>query len=119
MYVKSFDGANIKDIHSYAKPSVERKPNLVILLIGTNDLSPKRNEEEKSAVQTAQGVIEWTIALKMAARNFLPRCTAFYDRIPIKSLRIRNSNALHLGKKFLAAIFSAIVYWPRAQGKMI
>ena len=46
----------------------------------------------------------------MAARNFLPRCTAFFNRIPIQSLRIRNSNAMHLGKKFFAAIFSVIVY---------
>ena len=27
------------------------------------------------------------IALKMAARNFLPRGTAFFNRIPIESLR--------------------------------
>ena len=58
VYVKCFNGANIKDMHSYAKPSVERKPNVVILHIGTNDLSPKRNEEEKSAVHIAQEVIE-------------------------------------------------------------
>ena len=45
-------------MHSYAKPSVERKPNVVILHIGTNDLSPKRNEEEKFAVQIAQEVTE-------------------------------------------------------------
>ena len=56
--VKCFTGANIKDMHSYAKPSVERKPNVVILHIGTNDLSPKRNAEEKSAVQIAQEVME-------------------------------------------------------------
>ena len=46
----------------------------------------------------------------MAARNFLPRCTAFFNRILIESLKICYSNALHLGKKFLAAIFSAILY---------
>ena len=46
----------------------------------------------------------------MAARNFLPRCTAFYNRIPIDSLTIPDSNTMHLGKKFLAAIFSVIVY---------
>ena len=44
----------------------------------------------------------------MAARNFLPRCTAFFNRIPMESLKICYSNAVHLGKKFLAAIFSAI-----------
>ena len=58
VYVKCFNGANIKDMHSYAKPSLARKPNVVILHIGTNDLSPKRNEEEKSAVQIAQEVIK-------------------------------------------------------------
>ena len=46
----------------------------------------------------------------MAARNFLPRCTAFFNRIAIESLRIRNWNAMHLGKKFLATIFSVIFY---------
>ena len=34
----------------------------------------------------------------MAERNFLPRCTAFFNRIPIESLMIRDSNAMHLGK---------------------
>ena len=68
VYVKCFNGANIRNMHSYAKPYVvilpnpmssnERKPNVVILHIGTNDLSPKRNEEDKSAVQIAQEVIE-------------------------------------------------------------
>ena len=53
---------------------------------------------------------QYTITLKMAAKNFLPRCIAFYNRIPIDSLAIPNSNAMHLGKKFLAAIFSVIVY---------
>ena len=38
------------------------------------------------------------IALKMAARNFLPRCNAFFYRIPIESLKICNSNEMHLGK---------------------
>ena len=47
---------------------------------------------------------------KIATRNFLPRCTTFLDQIPIKSLRIRNWNAMHFGKKFLDAIYSAIVY---------
>ena len=39
IYVKCFNGANIKDMHSYAKPTIERKPNLIILHIGTNDLA--------------------------------------------------------------------------------
>ena len=45
---------------------------------------------------------------KMAVKKSLPRCIAFYDRIPIDSLTIPNSNAMHFGKKFLAAILSVI-----------
>ena len=39
----------------------------------------------------------------------LPRCIAFFNRITIESLKIHRSNAVHLGKKFVAAIFSAII----------
>ena len=49
----------------------------------------------------------------MGARNFLPRCTALFNRIPIESLKICHSNAVHVGKKFLAAIVSAILYCGR------
>ncbi len=49
-YVKCFNGANIKDMHSYEKPTIERKPNLIILHIGTNDLAQRRKEAEKTAV---------------------------------------------------------------------
>ena len=50
------------------------------------------------------------IALKMAAKNFLPRCIAFEVQIFDDSIGIQLKNALHLGKKFLTAIFSAILY---------
>ena len=45
----------------------------------------------------------------MAARNFLPRCIAFELQIFNDCMGIRLKIAVHLGKKFLAAIFSAIV----------
>ena len=35
----------------------------------------------------------------------------FFNRIPIESVKICNSNVMHLGKKFIAAIFSAILFW--------
>ena len=56
--MKCFNRANIKDMHSYAEPTIERKPNLIILHIGTNDLAQRRNEAEKSGVQIAHEVIE-------------------------------------------------------------
>ena len=70
--------------------------------------------EYQSDCEISQGTMlskfQYTNTLKMATRNFLPRCIAFYDRIPIDSLKISTSNAMHLGKKFLGAIFGAIVY---------
>ncbi len=50
IYFKCFNGTNTKDMHSYAKPLIERQPTTSILQIGTNDLAPWRNEEEKSKV---------------------------------------------------------------------
>ena len=35
---------------------------------------------------------------------------AFFNRIPMESSKIRCPTAVHLGKKFLAAAFSVIVY---------
>ena len=40
--------------------------------------------------------------------NFLPRCIAFYHRIPIDKLNNPNSNAMQLGKAFFTAMFSVI-----------
>ena len=34
----------------------------------------------------------------------------FFNQIPIELLKIYNLNAMHLSKKFLAAIFSTILY---------
>ena len=47
----------------------------------------------------------------MAAKELLPRYIAFFNPIPIESLRIRTWNAMHLGKNFLEAIYRVIVYF--------
>ena len=48
----------IRDMHDYAIPTIEKKPNLIVLHVGTNDLPSKRGEEEKSEVQIDQKIIE-------------------------------------------------------------
>ena len=48
---------------------------------------------------------------KDGGEEFLPSFTAFFNQIPIELLKICNSNVVHLGKKFLSAIFSAILYY--------
>ena len=47
---------------------------------------------------------------KDGSKDFFTYYIAFFNRIPIQSLKIRNSNVVHLGKKFLAAIFSVISF---------
>ena len=46
--------------------------------------------------------------VKDGGRNFLPKCIAFFNRIPMELFKFRNSNAVHLVirtqcKEFLAA----------------
>lgn len=58
IYVKSFPGATTKDMYSYAQPSIERKPGIAVLHVGTNDLVQRRDEEMQSEVEIAQGIID-------------------------------------------------------------
>lgn len=58
IFVKNFNGATTRDMYSYAQPSIERKPNLILLHTGTNDLSSKINGKEKTEVQIAEEIID-------------------------------------------------------------
>ena len=44
-------------MNSYAQPSIERKPNLILLHSGTNDLTLKIDGKEKTEVQIAEEII--------------------------------------------------------------
>ena len=52
--IKSFPGATVKDMRSYIEPSVDRKPDTIILHCGTNDLRFK----DKTEVQISGEIIE-------------------------------------------------------------
>ncbi len=65
VYVKCFSGATIKDMCSYTQPTIERKPNFVILHAGTNDLSLKINNEQKSELQIANEIIKLVNSIKV------------------------------------------------------
>ena len=54
---------------------------------------------------------QWTIALKIAMRNFLRRCIGFFHWIPIESVKVLKWKPLHLGKNSSLLSLSAIVYW--------
>ena len=64
VYVKCFNGATIKDMKSYIQPTIERKPNLIVLHTGTNDLSLKLNNEQKSELQIANEIFELAKSIK-------------------------------------------------------
>ena len=56
--VKKFNCATTRDMYSYAQPSIERKPNLILLHSGTNDLPLKIDGKEKTEVQIAEEIID-------------------------------------------------------------
>ena len=62
--LSALTGATIKDMKSYTQPTIERKPSLIILHAGTNDLSLKLNNEQKSELQIANEIIELANSIK-------------------------------------------------------
>ena len=62
--MKKSSGATIRDMHSYTIPTIEKKPNLIVLHVGINDLPSRRGEEDKSEVQIAQEIIELANEIK-------------------------------------------------------
>ena len=54
VYVKNFNGADIQDMTDFAKPIIRRKPDKVILHIGTNEIAKK----EKEAGQIAREIYD-------------------------------------------------------------
>ena len=125
VYVKCFNGATIKDMKSYIQPTIERKPNLIVLHTGTNDLSLKLNNEQKSELQIANEIFELAKSIKengieVVISGLLPRgdrletnrkrvnliladlCTennyAFLEHPNIDPSKHLNSSKVHLNK---------------------
>ena len=46
IYIKSFPGANISDMHDYCRPSKKHSPDVFILHVGTNDLRDIKTPDE-------------------------------------------------------------------------
>lgn len=59
LFVKSFSGATVQDMVDYVKPSMRRKPDLIILHAGTNDL-----RSEKSAEIIASEIMNLALEMK-------------------------------------------------------
>jgi len=59
LYVKSFPGSTIEDMHDYVRPTLKRKPELMILHVGTNDL-----RGEKLAKDISSDIIKLAMEMK-------------------------------------------------------
>lgn len=59
LYVKCFPGANVTDMIDYSKPSLRRKPNVIIYHAGTNSLN---TEEQPNKI--AKDIIKQAIDMK-------------------------------------------------------
>ena len=60
IYVKAFSGATVNDMKHYCKPTVESKPDAVILHVGTND---SRNKHQ-SEVMLAQEIVTLAVSIQ-------------------------------------------------------
>ncbi len=84
IYVKSFSGSTIDDMKSYVEPSIARKPNRIILHVGTNDLG-----KEKSDVDIASGIITLAKYIKshgiqVVVSGLVPR----YDKLEPERVKV-------------------------------
>ena len=78
--VKSFPGATTKQMSTYVKPTLEEKPDTIILHMGTNDL---RSEDEPDKI--ANYIVDVAVACKQTGCEviisaLLPRGDKFSDK---------------------------------------
>ena len=78
MKVRPFPGANVDDMFSYIKPLLRKRPDHIILHIGSNDAPEK----------TSQEILDEIIELKMYIESVLPSVN-IYLSCPV----IRRDNA--------------------------
>ena len=79
-YVKAFPGATVEDMSDYTMPSLRRKPEEVILHVGTNNLKFSEQRE------IAEGIVN----LGLKIQNHSPDC-----KITISSLISRSDQTLN------------------------
>ena len=76
VFVHSFPGATVTDMHSYCKPLIDKKPNTIVLHCGTNNL-----RSNKSDIEISTKII--TLAKSIASNNI---------RVIVSGLIMRGDN---------------------------
>ena len=85
VYVKSFSGSTVSDMESYVKPTIDRKPDCIVLHVGTNDLGKK----SKSEVEIAESIVN--LAKNIAESGIKPIVSAIvprYDALEPKRVKV-------------------------------
>ncbi len=85
VYVKSFSGSTVCDMESYIKPTIDRKPDCIVLHVGTNDLAKKSKtdvEISKNIVDLAKNIEE--NGIKPIISGLIPR----YDALEPKRVKV-------------------------------
>ena len=99
---------NIFQIHLCQSVSSSRSFSTAkISLLG----KPNYNCSVATSMETRSHITSQTAPAGVSIAWTRDLCIASFNRIPIESLKIRTLSAMHISKKFLAAIFSAVVCW--------
>ena len=78
--VKPFPGARVKDMKDYVSPDLEKKPELVILHTGTNDLKSDSSSEEIANEITSLALSVKEKGYQIAVSGILPRGDRFSQK---------------------------------------
>ena len=86
--VKSFPGASTADMFHYLKPTLDKKPDQVILHIGTNDLN------KSSPAQIADNIVRLSKMIKDEAQSkvTLSEIITRTDKTPVDDIKILNEH---------------------------
>ena len=124
--VRSFQGSTIKDLHDYIKPLLKKKPDKIVLVIGTNDMV---NEKLPDILKSLKSLIDQIL-------EALPDCDVVVSEVIVRSdnaslngkitnfnkalktmnvdiLRQQNITKNHLGKRGLHLNFSGNLQFAR------
>ena len=87
VFIKSFSGSTISQMHHYAKPSLEYNPDIIILHCGTNDLRSGKNADE-----IANDVINLASVIKTKENDIIiSSITTRSDKLQKKALDVNKT----------------------------
>lgn len=88
--VKSFSGAKVKCMHSYAIPTTELKPDGIIVHCGTNDVATNKQPKEIS-----QDIVDLAVKLKSDSTDvIISGLTTRCDKLETGSSQHRTSRGM-------------------------